>query len=59
MGRSEKMKVDSIALSAVPNAQAADLPIIKVDEIKSILYLGIKGEIRLDASSKHTVDTYA
>ena len=53
------MKVDSVALPAVPNTQAADLPIIKVDAIKSILYLGIKGEIKLDAGNKHTVDTYA
>jgi hypothetical protein len=53
------MKVDSIALPALPSAPAAELPIIKVDDIKTILYLGIKGEIKLDAGSKHTVDTYA
>jgi hypothetical protein len=53
------MKVDSIALPTVPNTQAAELPIIKVDDIKSILYLGIRGEIKLDAGTKHTVDTYA
>ena len=53
------MKVDSVALPVVPNTQAADLPIIKVDVIKSILYLGIKGELKLETGSKHTVDTYA
>ena len=53
------MKIDSIALPVVPNTQAADLPIIKVDDIKTILYLGIKGEIKLDTGNKHTVDTYA
>ena len=39
--------------------QSVDLPIIKADDIKTILYLGIKGEIKLDAGKKHTVDTYA
>ncbi len=54
------MKVDSVALPVVANAQANDLPIMNVDEIKSILYLGIKGEIKLDTVGKeHTVDTYA
>jgi hypothetical protein len=53
------MKVDSIALPTVPNTQAAEMPIINVDAIKTILYLGIKGEIKLDTGTKHTVDTYA
>jgi hypothetical protein len=53
------MKVDSVALPTVPNTQAAEMPIIKADDIKSILYLGIKGEIKLDTGKKHTVDTYA
>ena len=53
------MKVDSIALPTVPNTQAAEMPIINADDIKSILYLGIRGEIKLDTGNKHTVDTYA
>jgi hypothetical protein len=53
------MKVDSVALTVAPSPQAAELPIIKVDDIKTILYLGIKGEIKLDTGKKHTVDTYA
>ncbi len=53
------MKVDSVALPTVPIAQTADMPIINVDDIKTILYLGIKGEIKLDTGNKHTVDTYA
>ena len=53
------MKIDSIALPTIPNAPQADIPIIKADDIKTILYLGIKGEIRLEPASKHTVDTYA
>jgi hypothetical protein len=51
------MKVDSVALPSVPNAQ--DLSVIKADDIKAILYLGIKGDIKLDMGKKHTVDTYA
>jgi len=51
------MKVDSVALPPLPNAQ--DLTIIKADDIKAILYLGIKGEIKLDTGKKHAVDTYA
>jgi hypothetical protein len=57
--RSEPMKVDSVALPTVPNTQAAELSIIKAEDIKAILYLGIKGEIKLDTGNKHTVDTYA
>ncbi len=51
------MKVDSVALPPIPNAQ--DLSVIKADDIKAILYLGIKGDIKLDMGKKHTVDTYA
>jgi hypothetical protein len=53
------MKVESIAVSPSPNPQAAELPIIKADAIKTILYLGIKGDLKLDTGSKHAVDTYA
>ena len=53
------MKVDGVALPTVPNTQSADLSVIKADDIKAILYLGIKGEIKLDTGNKHTVDTYA
>ena len=53
------MKVDSVALPTVPMTQTAEPPIMKADDIKTILYLGIRGAIRLDAGKKHTVDTYA
>ena len=53
------MKVDSIALPNVPIAQTAELPIIKADDIKTILYLGIRGEFKHDTAREHTVDTYA
>ena len=53
------MKVDSIALPVMPNTPPAEMQVINADAIKTILYLGIKGEIRLETGSKHTVDTYA
>jgi hypothetical protein len=53
------MKVDSIALPSMPIPQGAEPQLIKADDIKTILYLGIKGEIKLDTGKKHTVDTYA
>ena len=33
--------------------------IIDINDIKSILYLGIKGDIHIPVEEKHTVDTYA
>jgi hypothetical protein len=57
--RSEAMKIESVALPTVPTTQVSELPIIKADDIKSILFLGIKGEIQLETGKKHTVDTYA
>ena len=53
------MKVDSVALPTVPITQTAELPIIKADDIKTILYLGIRGEIKPSTGREHTVDTYA
>ncbi|MGA2763213.1 MAG: hypothetical protein ABSG17_07600 [Spirochaetia bacterium] len=41
----------------------SDLPIMNAEEIKTILYLGIKGEIKLSSGAtsgtSHAVDTYA
>ena len=53
------MKVESIALPILPASQPEELPIINAEEIKSILYLGIRGEVKLEPGRKHTVDTYA
>ncbi len=53
------MKVDSVALPTIPSTQVPEMTVINVDAIKTILYLGIKGEIKLEAGKKHTVDTYA
>ena len=53
------MKIESVALAGNQNASSADLPIMKAEAIKEILFLGIRGDIKLDAGKSHTVDTYA
>jgi hypothetical protein len=53
------MKVDNVTLPFKPASQAIDFPVISADQIKSILYLGLKGDVVLDTGNKHTVDTYA
>ena len=53
------MKVDSVALPLMPTAQTDEMPVIKAEAIKSILYLGIRGSVRPAANAEHTVDTYA
>jgi hypothetical protein len=53
------MKVESVALPSVPIPQTSELPIIKADDIKTILYLGIRGEFKPGTAKEHTVDTYA
>ena len=53
------MKIESVALPSVLTTPIDQMPIINADEIKSILYLGIRGNVRPAESNKHTVDTYA
>jgi hypothetical protein len=53
------MKVDPIFPPVGQSTPTADMPLIKADDIKTILYLGIRGQIRLEPSTKHAVDTFA
>jgi hypothetical protein len=53
------MKVESVAPARIPAAQTEELPLIKAEEIKSILYLGLRGTVHLDTGKTHTIDTYA
>jgi hypothetical protein len=53
------MKVESVAYLSMQTSQKEDFPVINTDEIKSILYLGIRGDIKLDTGKKHTIDKYA
>ena len=36
-----------------------DPQLIKVEEIRNILYLGIKGKVVVQPEEEHTVDTFA
>lgn len=38
---------------------AGGQPVINLEEIKSILYLGVKGRVPLPVPESHRVDTYA
>jgi hypothetical protein len=42
---------------SVPAEQ--EFPVIDEKMIKSILYLGLKGNIQIQPEDKHTVDTFA
>ena len=53
------MKIESVALPGVATSPIEELPVINAEEIKSILFLGIKGSVRPDSEARHTVDTYA
>jgi hypothetical protein len=58
------MNIDTISstkpLPDARSAAAAPEPVvIKLDEIKSILFLGMKGELRLGLRESHRVDTFA
>lgn len=53
------MKIESVALPSVPTTPIEELPVINAEQIKSILYLGIRGNVRLAVNAEHTVDTYA
>jgi hypothetical protein len=54
------MKVENMTPQAAQTTPRVEAPVINVDEIKSILYLGIRGDLRLTKTgSDHAVDTYA
>jgi len=60
------MRVDNAVLNITNSSHNNNIPaVIKVKEIKSILYLGIRGDIKLSvdhdtsANGNHTVDTFA
>lgn len=53
------MKIESVALPSVPTTPIEEMPIIKAEEIRSILSLGLRGSVRPAENAGHTVDTYA
>lgn len=34
-------------------------PLINTEEIRSILYLGIRGNVTVESEEEHSIDTYA
>lgn len=54
------MSIDPVMVQQIqtPKPPQRDLPLIEPDEIKAILYLGIRGEIVLPLE-KHEVDILA
>ena len=46
------MKVEGAVQLANSYSAHVEIPVIKVNEIKSILYLGIKGEIKMKPQEK-------
>jgi hypothetical protein len=58
------MNVETISsMKPPPDSKAAvepvERPVINLDEIKSIVYLGIKGQIEPGGVESHRVDTFA
>ena len=59
------MKVGEIVQGILQNPKINNVPVIKADEIKSILYLGIRGDVKLtnqgnnSDNADHTVDVFA
>jgi hypothetical protein len=42
-----------------PNQESQELKVIDEQQIKTILYLGLKGDVQLKPASDHSVDTFA
>ena len=55
------MKVDGInmALQFSQKPRIAEPPVMDVNEMKSILYLGLKGNVKIESNENHKVDTFA
>lgn len=59
------MRVDNAVFNITNNSHNNGSSVIKAKEIKTILYLGIRGDIKLSVdhdtsnNGNHTVDTFA
>jgi hypothetical protein len=42
-----------------PAVEPVELPVINLDEIKSIIYLGVRGQMLPGVAENHRVDTFA
>jgi hypothetical protein len=55
------MKVEGIIQlpTAYKTPPHEEIPVIDEKVIKSILYLGVRGDIKMQPEKEHTVDTFA
>lgn len=58
------MNIENISSQVLPpetrvSSQGTDHGIIELKEIKTILYLGMKGKLALTGFERHRVDTFA
>mgnify|MGYP001089913791 CR=1 FL=1 len=54
------MNIDTISSAKpLPDARPVEPVLIKLEEIKSILFLGMKGELLIGLPESHQVDTFA
>ena len=55
------MNIESIPLLQIPTVthKLHEDALIKLEEIKSILYLGVKGRINIEGFETHQIDTFA
>ena len=60
----KEMNIENISSQVLPpetriSTQMADQSVIELKEIKTILYLGMKGKLALTGFERHRVDTFA
>jgi hypothetical protein len=60
----KEMNIESVSSQVLPpetrtSTQVADQSVIELKEIKSILYLGLRGKLALMGFEQHRVDTFA
>jgi hypothetical protein len=60
----QTMNIDTISSmkpppDSRPAAEPVERPVINLEEIKSIIYLGVKGQIEPGGAESHRVDTFA
>lgn len=53
------MNIGNIPSIQTSNETAAQLSVIQLKQIKSILYLGMKGDLTVEQLEPHNIDTFA
>jgi hypothetical protein len=53
------MNIGNIPSVQKNNETVAQPSVIQLEQIKSILYLGVKGDLNIDQLEPHNIDTFA